>query len=315
MTRDWNISACRWAATCCIVACHIMQYYENCLAYWFNIGVQVFFIISGYLYCNKQVSQPLRFLTRNWLKILIPCEIFLIGTLFAFYVVGVDLPPTKECIRVVLLSQTIPGCGHLWFISQILFCYLSIPVLHGVRIEMSECGKARYVVIVSAIIAVICCICIGYRTHVRADCFVCFIVGFFLCDYNKRFASIDKTFIKLLFFAGGLAFIVRIILMLNGCLDGDIYILDMWLKAAVAMALFLFFVHYCKFTDNWLLRYSDQCSYYIYLTHHIWILGPLSVMGHPYGAGMFLALLLTVISSFLLKLISSKILSYFRRWL
>ena len=238
MTRDWNISACRWAATCCIVACHIMQYYENCLAYWFNIGVQVFFIISGYLYCNKQVSQPLRFLTRNWLKILIPCEIFLIGTLFAFYVVGVDLPPTKECIRVVLLSQTIPGCGHLWFISQILFCYLSIPVLHGVRIEMSECGKARYVVIVSAIIAVICCICIGYRTHVRADCFVCFIVGFFLCDYNKRFASIDKTFIKLLIFSGGLAFIVRISLMLNGCLDGDIYILDMWLKAAVAMAFF-----------------------------------------------------------------------------
>ena len=51
-----------------IVACHYLQYYNNGLAWWLNVGVQVFFVISGYLYGIRDIDNPLAFLKEFSLK-------------------------------------------------------------------------------------------------------------------------------------------------------------------------------------------------------------------------------------------------------
>ena len=47
---DLGISFCRYIAMNFIVACHVLQYYDNEQAWWFNCGVQIFICISGFLY-------------------------------------------------------------------------------------------------------------------------------------------------------------------------------------------------------------------------------------------------------------------------
>ena len=37
-----------------IVICHYLQFYDNYMAYWFNVGVQIFFLLSGVLYGCKE---------------------------------------------------------------------------------------------------------------------------------------------------------------------------------------------------------------------------------------------------------------------
>ena len=52
--KELSVSMIRLLAMLSIIACHFCQYYNSEWAWWLNVGVQVFFIISsGYLYGNK----------------------------------------------------------------------------------------------------------------------------------------------------------------------------------------------------------------------------------------------------------------------
>lgn len=54
LKKDESISLIRLCAFCMIFTCHILQYWGQELAWWFNIGVQIFLCISGYLYGGKK---------------------------------------------------------------------------------------------------------------------------------------------------------------------------------------------------------------------------------------------------------------------
>ena len=70
--KNYSISLLRLIAMLFIVLCHFFQYYDVELAWWFNVGVQMFFCISGFLYANKKIDSAIDFITRNLQKILIP---------------------------------------------------------------------------------------------------------------------------------------------------------------------------------------------------------------------------------------------------
>lgn len=72
ITRDYSISVARLVATICIILCHMQQYYGSELCWWFNVGVQMFLFISGYLYANKKIVDSELFFIKNLIKILIP---------------------------------------------------------------------------------------------------------------------------------------------------------------------------------------------------------------------------------------------------
>lgn len=55
------ISYSRFIAMVMIVLCHFFQFYNNELAWWFNVGVQIFLIISGFLYGMKSIEDPCLF--------------------------------------------------------------------------------------------------------------------------------------------------------------------------------------------------------------------------------------------------------------
>ena len=68
--HDCAISLTRFVATCFIIICHMMQYWDMELAWWFNVGVQIFLCMSGFLYGRKGVIQDdLKFYKKNIAKI------------------------------------------------------------------------------------------------------------------------------------------------------------------------------------------------------------------------------------------------------
>lgn len=68
--KDCVLSAIRLISLIFIIVCHIMQYYGFVLAGWFNVGVQMFFFLSGYLHGTKDINNELLFYKKKLLKIL-----------------------------------------------------------------------------------------------------------------------------------------------------------------------------------------------------------------------------------------------------
>lgn len=139
--KEDYISFLRFGAMCSIVLCHLLQFYGNALAWWFNVGVQIFLIISGFLYGRKEEIKAVSFIAKEFKKILLNYYVYLI-VLLPFYVLVFHNPfSIKAFLKLLLGVGDVPGLGHLWFVSTILFCYLITPALSkisggGKRIRM-----------------------------------------------------------------------------------------------------------------------------------------------------------------------------------
>lgn len=69
-----------------IVICHILQSYDNRWAFVFNIGVQVFLVLSGYLYGKKVVTDWKKWAVGRLKRVYVPMFLFLIIVL-PFYLI------------------------------------------------------------------------------------------------------------------------------------------------------------------------------------------------------------------------------------
>ena len=132
------VSYIRIIAFLSIISCHFLQYYDNRWAWVLNMGVQVFFALSGFLYGRKQIDRPLQWGMRRIRKLYVPFILFVVMAAAALMLlVGYRL--TWKVVLVYLLNlqgimgQNIPGLTHLWFMTAIMICYAVTPVLQYFR--------------------------------------------------------------------------------------------------------------------------------------------------------------------------------------
>ncbi len=134
--RIYNLSLVRMAAMASIILCHIVQYYKNeTLALWLNTGVDVFLVLSGYLYGmrsfdfggNKdRMRFAVRFYCKEFLKLLIPYYLMLAVAMPVYCMLGkASLSQIGKAL--LLVNDGIPGLAHLWFFRFIIVCYLATP--------------------------------------------------------------------------------------------------------------------------------------------------------------------------------------------
>src|SRR5690554_5409881 len=88
-----------------IVLSHLFQYYSSFPFLIFNIGVQLFFIISGILYGNKLVSNYKEWFKKRFKKVLIPYYLYVIISALALLIVN-DYSVLKEIWKYLLI---LPG--------------------------------------------------------------------------------------------------------------------------------------------------------------------------------------------------------------
>ena len=73
------ISCLRVLAMFSIVSCHFMQALDNHWAWVFNLGVQVFLLISGFLFGHQHITNWMSWWGKRFLRIYIPFIIFFLA--------------------------------------------------------------------------------------------------------------------------------------------------------------------------------------------------------------------------------------------
>lgn len=317
---DWSISCIRFIAFTFIIICHILQYFGNGLCWWFNVGVQIFLAISGYLYGTKQISNDIEFYRRKFKQILVPYYI----TVFPFILIQLiffkNLIDYKRIFMVLLCNKTLEGGEHLWFIPTILVCYLLTPFLYRLYISSSCLFKTMIMTLLG--IVIMFKFFVPYFNPAWISCYaISFTFGY--AEKNRKMLLVGRMQIGVVLLAI-LCNSVQIIMVYmvkpnfvenikNGfqlfcnyshvLLGIAIFIL---LRGIFQRLLKLNIIPHMPFN---LFNISDKYSYEGYLVHQFFILGPMSLMNITINIyiNILIALILIFILTFFIKIIENHI--------
>lgn len=172
------ISSIRLLACLSIVICHYLQAYHSDWAYIFNTGVQVFFLISGFLYGAKGITDIHKFYWRRITKVYIP---YLLWTLIvggSLWLVGSELFDMHSFIKQILIVGRMPTQEHLWFITVLFACYLIVPLFSLFSKPISE--------LISLIVFFILIILsYKYTQHIYCYWIATYFIGYVMGRFGK----------------------------------------------------------------------------------------------------------------------------------
>lgn len=110
LAQSHAISIVRVLAMFSIVACHILQGYGHIGAWILNIGVQVFFVMSGFLYGHKKILAWKDFYVKRIEKIYVPYIIFVIPIMICFqFLFNYDISFFKYITYILDIQSIIGG--------------------------------------------------------------------------------------------------------------------------------------------------------------------------------------------------------------
>ena len=117
-----------------IIACHFAQAYGFNIAFLLNVGVQLFFLTSGFLYGKIEISNSWEFYKKRITKVYVPYILFVSVILLLQGILGAWQFNLRDVAIYALnlqgfLSTTVDGLNHLWFLSVLMICYLITPLL------------------------------------------------------------------------------------------------------------------------------------------------------------------------------------------
>ncbi len=284
--HDYSISIIRLVSLIFIIVCHIMQYLNIELAWWFNVGVQIFFCISGFLYGRQKKRDLIDFIKSRFIKILVPYYmVFVFFAAIEFVITSNNFSVMHFC-GALLLRKSIPGGTHLWFVSYILLCYVITPLLHNYRDRFVKTPISWWKFAIGS--TIIASILFGlFNSFFNPAWISCYIIGYAL-GTNRNFC--EKRHLMTLFgilalSGNGIQIYVDYIGKLefesiNGILYSYFKDYNHVFLGAFIFLMMLTLLEKKSFSDGskHLLNISDRYSYDIYLVHQFLILGPLSLM-------------------------------------
>lgn len=295
-----------------IVLCHFLQYYEHELAWWFNVGVQIFFFISGFLYAHKTIKDTsIDFIWKNIKKILIPYYSFLIPTIVVYFSFK-ELLSVKTIASALLCSGTINGLEHLWFISYILLCYIITPYLENWVNKIK--GYVWYIFC----LYVICGLVLGqmlsfaFSSYFAFNRIFCYLFGYFAGVFLQRYG------IKLFKVITGVVVVATI--LANGFRVYCQYIAHIsftgfgffasYAHALLGATIVLIpLVYFKPLTQKTILDITDKYSLYVYIVHQLFILSPFTLLTltNYYVINWIITIVAIIVFAILLKLFAERI--------
>ena len=169
--KDYSISLLRMLAVISIIFCHSFEYSSSIfpnkgwilksIGNYLANGVQIFLIISGFLYGNSlnnisgkneensflDSKVRIKFLIKNSLKILKDYWIYCLFVIFpVYYFKDLLVLNRKEILGILVTSDVINGVHHLWFIPYILFCYFLTPYLFDIKEYLKTKSKKIFII-------------------------------------------------------------------------------------------------------------------------------------------------------------------------
>lgn len=262
-----------------IVICHICQTYSrtNHWAYLFNIGVQVFLALSGYLYGHKIITNWKQFYVGRIKRVYIPFVLFLVLVLPFYLIFHRNVFSWKAYLLnftnlqgvAFAMGSMISGIRHLWFLTAIMFGYLITPFLQRIA-KYADC----------LLPFIIICVGIGYVFVPGAIVFpASWIFIYAICYLYCHLHNTKVYDIGLL--------VLSVILAILICFSGWEVITSYFNPLSRCFHDFIgvFTVVWgVKILNNvgkiklpYFVGVLDRYSFYIYIIHYFFIIGPFSL--------------------------------------
>lgn len=314
--KDYAISFVRLSSVILIISCHFLQWLDNNLCWWLNVGVQIFLIMSGVLYAKKEITDDIAFIAKQFKKILFDYYIYLILLIAFASIVSSQIWDVKQIILQLLSYKTLDGVAHLWFIPYILLCYFLTPSIFHFAKKIESKNVVSYWFFSIAIFYII--ELFGRGGYFNPAWISCYLFGFlfsfrYMSENNKRR---EKKYLIILI---TVICIIMNIIKISGKLEVEGIRYSIFYDYAHAMlgsTLFLNLYNilskikweyksgFVKFLDT-----MDYYSYDIYLVHQIHIISPFTLMDKTdsVGVNIFIILLIMIPSTIILKGISKNL--------
>lgn len=290
MKRDTGVSAIRNLSLLAIICCHILQGLNIEAAFWVNLGVQVFLFMSGFLYGQKDIENPLKWYIRQFKKIFVPyvlvvIVIILIDTKY-FRISYSRTSILFNLLGIQGFRGIIPTISHTWFVSYILICYFLTPLLQSFKLEkLNNFQIIIFLVICALFLFMFDILAI---TVISSAWIFNYILGY---TFAKKYLNRDENQSKFVLIFTCLTFLVLIPRVIMQYQLFDIHIPTILMNrlkyikyySHVLLGSWIFIILYLILSKynikyNKLLHFSDKYSYCIYLVHQIFILNHMSIL-------------------------------------
>ena len=284
------ISVVRSCAMLMIVLCHLLQAYGNNWAWLFNAGVQVFFVLSGYLYGHKYIADWCKWFGARIRKLYIPVALFSVVMLTVMKFACNE--PVKLLNYVSYLSDIqafrggYNGLSHLWFMTAIAVCYVTTPLLQRFK------KFAPYLLLILLVANAL--IYMMLKKDIACFTWISLYSAGYCYARLGRFSKYALCFFSVLFVLLTCYLNWEVILQYDNVLNkawhgvaGVVFCL-LGIKAFSCLPVARLMPAIAPF---------DKYSFYIYITHHIFILGPLALI--PHISSTCFAISLVVVSTIL----------------
>lgn len=291
--RNPVIMVTRVLAMWMIIGCHVSSWLAiPAVAMVFNVGVYVFLVISGMLYAEKPINDGVEFIKKRWIKLCIPMY-YLYAFLLLFNILNgkpqvIQSIPTYllnfqgiEFIITALKPYQINGMGHLWFLTAIMACYfLLIPVK---KLERRKDRKEELRTAPLFVVLFLVDILFVYTVRVQLNYFITFFLGYVLAGYISKLGKQQYILLSVTMI---LAVLTRLIC--KSWADGTVLYNDL-VVPFTHIALAFWILGTVQFTarcvpdamkicaESRVITWLDKFSLYLYMTHYMFLVGPLYV--------------------------------------
>lgn len=321
-SRDIAITLLHVIGMIMIFLCHSMQAEKiYFLSEIFISGVPLFLFLSGFLAGKREIDNVGKWWLGKLKRVLIPFWIFIVLMYGVYEITGLTEVSPFQWIFTLCNFQglnytywrfncfgAVSGCGHLWFITSLMFCYLLTPLMQKFKKIVLKVWQ-KVLLIIAVLVIQLILMYLGFQFSY----IITFFFGYFVSGKKVRSDFLWFGFVTVLTVSTG---VTRLIL--KRVIDGsDFYDRYFALISSALIAAWIFYAVYfikdkmpklfCVF-DCKVLAFTEKASYYFYLTHYMFLSGVLSVFRYVENRVLahILAFAFSYISSIIMLLIVEK---------
>ena len=206
----------------------------------------------------------------------------------------------------------IEGLSHMWFLTVILLCYLLLILVKELENRYEYKYSLRGIILLILVLVGLDLLFIPLG--IQLGYFLTFFIGYIL-------GKIELKITNKMYMLSTLIMILSLTIRLLGrhLFDGSIFYANIIvIFTQILLALWFFFsvkwfiskfIFFDRASKSDVVKILDSYSFYVYLTHYMFIVGTLSVRGFINGTFLQLLaiVLLTVFSAFVVKVIDNKV--------
>ena len=329
MTKVFNptISLVRVLAMLSIIVGHLCTTYGINTFQLGGLGVEIFLFISGYLLgpytivsyknwggrkCNRLI--PPLYLTviiYSLICFALKCNIEKVAWLTYLF----NLQGLPNLVRVLSLPR-LNGMGQTWFVTVIAICYVSVYCIKGRKIENLICKYPWGLLFVALGIDIVACF-----LHVQLSYIIQFYIGYFMALLNIG-EKYEKWYSRKNIIVVGMITVVimGIRIYLQHICDGSVlYDMVVARLSFNILAVFIIMVFFElgdlfdsiieKVVSYKWWKFLDRRSYHFFLSHYMFVRGPVSVLNYINNTGLQIVLIivLTVVVGMIVGRISEQL--------